>query len=99
HLAHDPVTETVLGAVIPANEVPERAERIRATLEADGGFTLVGPTDHGPDPILALHDAGLVRFVEEAWREARAQSINRPNLLADTYPSFRMFEGMSPAFV
>jgi acetoin utilization deacetylase AcuC-like enzyme len=99
HLAHDPVTETVMGAVIPANEVAERAERIRVTLDADGGFTLVGPTDHGPDPILAVHDAGLLRFVEDAWREARAQSINRPNLLADTYPSFRMFEGMSPAFV
>ena len=73
HLAHDVVTETVLGAVIPANEVAERAERIRTTLEADGAFTLVGPTDHGPDPILAVHDPGLVRFIDEAWREARAQ--------------------------
>jgi acetoin utilization deacetylase AcuC-like enzyme len=99
HLAHDTVTETVMGAVIPANEVPERAERIRTTLEADGGFTLVGPTDHGPDPILAVHDPGLVRFIDEAWREARAQSINRPNLIADTFPTFRMFEGMSPEFV
>ena len=52
HLAHDTVTETVLGSVIPANEVAERAERIRATLEADGGFTIEGPIEHGtaPDP-------------------------------------------------
>ena len=90
HLAHDVVTETVMGAVIPANEVAERAERIRTTLEADGGFPIEGPTEHGLDPILAVHDPGLVRYVEEAWRESRAQGIDRPNLIADTYPTFRM---------
>jgi acetoin utilization deacetylase AcuC-like enzyme len=96
HLAHDTVTETVLGSVIPANEVPERAERIRSTLEADGGFTIQAPTEHGTDPILAVHDPGLLRFLEEAWPAARAQAVGRPFLIADTYPNFRMFEGMSP---
>jgi len=95
HLGHDVVTETVLGTVIPANEVPERAERIRSTLEADGGFSFVAPTEHGTGPILAVHEPGLLRFLEEAWPAARAQSIGRPSLIADTYPSFRMFEGMS----
>jgi acetoin utilization deacetylase AcuC-like enzyme len=99
HLAHDIVTETVMGAVIPANEVAERAERIRHALEGDGGFTFEAPTEHGTDPILAVHHPGLLRYVEEAWREARAQSIARPNLTADTFPTFRMFEGMSPEFV
>jgi acetoin utilization deacetylase AcuC-like enzyme len=96
HLAHNVVTETVMGAVIPANEVAERAERIRATLEADGGFELVPPTDHGAEPILAVHDEGLVRFLDEAWPEARRWSLDRPSLIADTYPTFRMYEGMSP---
>jgi acetoin utilization deacetylase AcuC-like enzyme len=99
HLAHDVVTETVMGAVIPANEVAERAERIRATLEADGGFAFQGPTDHGTDPILAVHDPGLLRFLQDAWPAARAQAIARPNLIADTYPTFRMFDGMSPEFL
>ena len=99
HLAHDIVTETVMGVAIPANEVAERAERIRATLAADGGFAIVAPTEHGPDPILAIHDPGLLRFVEEAWAAARSQSLGRPSLIADTYPSFRMFEGMSPEFL
>jgi acetoin utilization deacetylase AcuC-like enzyme len=99
HLEHDPVTETVMGAVIPANEVTERAERIRTALEADGGFTVEGPTDHGIEPILAVHDPGLLRFLEEAWRDARTQSIARPSLIADPFPTYRMFEGMSPEFV
>ncbi len=99
HLAHDVVTETVMGGVIPANEVAERAERIRATLEADGGFSVEGPTEHGTEPILAVHDAGLLRYVEEAWPAARAQQIDRTNLIADTFPNVRMFEGMSAEFV
>ncbi|MEO5941443.1 MAG: histone deacetylase family protein [Candidatus Limnocylindrales bacterium] len=99
HLAHDVVTETVMGAVILANEVPGRVERIRTNLEADGGFVIEAPTEHGVDPILAVHDAGLVRYIDEAWREARAQRIDRPNLIADTFPNFRMFEGMSPEFL
>ena len=50
HLAHDVVTETVLGAVIPANEVAERAERIRAALEADGGFAIEARPSTAPTP-------------------------------------------------
>ncbi len=95
HLAHDVTHETYLGFPIPANEVAERAERIRSALEADGGFEITAPTEHGPDPILAVHDAGLVGFLEEAWREVRRQLIARPYLVADTYPNPAMFEGMS----
>ena len=40
HLAHDIDTETFMGVGVPANEVAERAEIIRAALEADGGFEL-----------------------------------------------------------
>ena len=96
HLAHDIDTETYMGIGVPANEVAERAEKIRAALEADGGFSIVGPTDHGEAPITAVHDPGLVRFLEVAWSELRAQGIPRAFLSADTYPNRSMFEGMSP---
>ena len=97
HLAHDVTHETYLGLAVPASEVAERAERIRASLVADGGFELVDPTDHGLDPILAVHDPGLVRFLEEAWPQARRETINRAFLVADTYPVRAMFEGLSEA--
>ena len=96
HLGHDISIETYMGTPIPANEVAERAERIRMTLEADGGFPFVDPTEHGMDPITAVHDPGLVRFLEVAWSEHRAQKLDRPFLTADTYPNRSMFEGMSP---
>jgi acetoin utilization deacetylase AcuC-like enzyme len=96
HLGHDVTHETVLGSLVPANEVAERAELIRATLLADGGFELTAPTDHGEAPILAVHDEGLVRFLETAWSTARAQGHAATSLIPDTFPSLRMFEGMSP---
>ena len=95
HLAHDIDTETFMGVTVPANEVAERAERIRTALDADGGFTFTEPTDHGEAPITAVHDEGLVRFLEVAWSDVRAQAIPRAFLSADTYPNVAMFEGMS----
>ena len=99
HLAHDITVETFMGMPIPANEVAERAEKIRQALEADGGFPLVGPSEHGEDPIAAVHHPGLIRFLEVAWSEVRRQGLPRPFLTADTYPNRQMFEGMSPEAV
>jgi acetoin utilization deacetylase AcuC-like enzyme len=99
HLAHDIDTETYMGVGVPANEVAERAERIRTALEADGGFSIVSPTDHGEAPISSVHEPGLVRFLETAWSELRAQNVPRAFLSADTYPNRAMFEGMSPEAV
>ena len=94
HLAHDVTHETYLGVAIPANEVAERGEVIRAALEADDAFQIVAPTEHGLDPIHAVHDPGLVRFVAEAWDQAQRESIDRTFVVADTYPSRAMFEGL-----
>ncbi len=99
HLAHDITVETFMGVPIPANEVAERAEKIRSALDADGGFTFLEPTAHGEEPITAVHDPGLVRFLEVAWSEVRRQGLARPFLTADTYPNRNMFEGMSPEAV
>jgi acetoin utilization deacetylase AcuC-like enzyme len=99
HLGHDVTLETAMGMPVPAYEVAERAERIRIALEADGGFPFVGPSEHGDAPILAVHDAGLLRFLAVAWSEVRAQGIDRPFLSADTYPNRSMFEGMSDAAI
>jgi acetoin utilization deacetylase AcuC-like enzyme len=99
HRAHDPSVETYLGLPLPANEVPARADAIRDALAADGGFERVDPAGHGVAPILAVHDPGLVRFLEEAWPAAQDQAIDRDFLVADTYPTRGLFEGMSRELV
>ncbi|MEO6207536.1 MAG: histone deacetylase family protein [Candidatus Limnocylindrales bacterium] len=95
HLSHDVTHETFMGVLVPANEVAERAEIIRAALDADGGFPRLVPTEHGLEPIVAVHEPRLVRFLESAWSEVRRQGIPRTFLSADTYPNRSMFEGMS----
>ena len=99
HRAHAPSVETYLGVPLPANEVPARADAILAALQAGGGFDVRAPTEHGLDPIHAVHDPGLVRFLREAWEDAVAQEIDRAFLVADTYPTRGLFQGMSEAFV
>jgi len=96
HLGHDVSHETYLGQPIPAHEVAERAEIIRSALERDGRYTFQEPTDHGDAPITAVHHPGLVRFLAEAWPALEREHLDREYLVADTYPTFRMFEGMSP---
>jgi acetoin utilization deacetylase AcuC-like enzyme len=99
HRGHDPKVETYLGVPVPACEVPERAEIIREALATEGGFELREPSEHGLGPIHAVHDPGLVRFLEEAWPAVERQRIEREFLVADTYPTRGMFQGMSDEFV
>lgn len=98
HLGHDITTQTFLGVQIPANEVAARAERIRETLLADGGFELGEPTEHGADPILAVHDPGLLRFLQQAWPEARRQHHPHDHLTPETISTVGLTEGMSARF-
>ena len=94
HLGHDIRTQTILGVQVEANEVAERAEVIRETLLADGGFELVDPVDHGSDPITAVHDPGLLRFLEEAWSEAVRQRHPHGFLAPETITNAAATEGM-----
>jgi acetoin utilization deacetylase AcuC-like enzyme len=94
HLSHDIASETTMGLPIPANEVGERAERIRATLEADGGFTLQDPETHGAEPITAVHDPGLLRFLAEAWPQARREAIGRTAHIPEAFAARAYFEEM-----
>ena len=98
HLGHDITTQTVLGVQIPANEVAARAERIRATLLADGGFTFDEPSEHGAAPITAVHNPGLLRFLEEAWAAARAVHHPYDHLTPETIAAVGLTEGMSDRF-
>lgn len=98
HLGHDITMQTVLGERIPANEVAARAERIRETLVADGGFDLLEPTEHGTAPITAVHDPGLLRFLEEAWVDARKVGHRYDHLTPETIMAAGLMEGMSERF-
>jgi acetoin utilization deacetylase AcuC-like enzyme len=94
HRSHDPAHEVADGRAIDAYEIPERAETIRRSLEADDGFASDGPTGHGLDPIVAVHEPAMVTFLGSAWREWRAGGETAEEIFPDTFllPSLR--EGM-----
>ena len=69
HLLHDPHTEIEKGTVHSPFEHIGRGEIIREVLSADSRFDLQLPTEWGIDPINAVHDSGLHRFLTTAWQE------------------------------
>ena len=72
HRGHDPPYEVNYGQVVrPVYERVERAERLRGALAA-AGHPLVAPARHGLEPVLAVHEPALVRFLEQGWAAWRA---------------------------
>ena len=94
HLGHAPQHEFTDGRLVDAYEIPERAETIRRALEDDGGFAFAEPTDHGPEPILAVHDEGLLRFLETIWRDWLETGEEAPEIFPETFAIAALREGM-----
>src|SRR5437762_12332941 len=84
HRAHDPPYERNNGEVVsPVYERPARADALRQALEA-AGHPLLAPTGHGPEPVLAVHERGLVDFLagaHQAWLAAGGP----PAMIPDTF--------------
>lgn len=93
HLAHAPKEEFEAGRLSPAVEVPERAERVKAEIEARKIGPVLPPREFGNDPILRVHDAELVGFLAEAhdaWIERYGPDA------ADAIPSAWPARNMRP---
>lgn len=67
HLDHDPKVQFEGGHMLPAVEIPMRVEKVRVALQERRLGPIVAPTEFDDSAILAVHDAGLVRFLEQAW--------------------------------
>jgi acetoin utilization deacetylase AcuC-like enzyme len=92
HRAHDPPYEVNYGEVVrPVYERVERAERIRDALAA-AGHPLVEPAPHGIEPVLAVHEPGLLGFLEQGWAAWRADG-GPEVLIPDSFPTPRLGRG------
>ena len=67
HLDHDPQVQFEAGQLLPAVEIPLRAEKVRVALENRRAGPILPPGAFGDETILRVHDAGLVSFLGEAW--------------------------------
>ncbi len=95
HKKLDPIYSVEAGVQASPSDVPDRAEAILQALDADGGFAIQGPTEHGLDPITALHDPDLVAFLETAWDRWTAEGHTQP-LYPDTLMHRSLRDGMGP---
>lgn len=95
HERLDPIYSVQAGVQGAAPDEPARATSILQGLTADGGFEIEAPTEHGLDPITALHDPDLVAFLETAWDLWTAEGNTHP-LYPDTLMHRSLREGMGP---
>jgi acetoin utilization deacetylase AcuC-like enzyme len=72
HLLHDTTNLRHADQPYVTEEVPARAEVIRQALQAAGHGPGIAPTDHGLDPILAVHTPDFVRHLQTIYAENAA---------------------------
>jgi len=96
HRGHDPELEFESGAFHPAAENLRRAEAIHASLAADPTFELLEPSAWGTAPIEAVHDSGLIRFLQEAWIEYQLVHPGTREVVPDVFLRPELRAGMDP---
>jgi acetoin utilization deacetylase AcuC-like enzyme len=88
-----------VGARIDADELPERAELIRAALE-EAGAPVVEAIAHPDEAVLAVHDAGLVDFLRTAWENWQAggmpEAAGADDVVGYIYPTAGLLGGLDP---
>lgn len=89
HQRHAPLHDVQAGVPFDHVERPSRATHILHALQSDSRFTIEAPGEHGLQPIEAVHDAGLIAFLEHAWT-----ADGSAELLPDTIRHPALFEGM-----
>jgi len=94
HRRHDPEMIVEFGIRGPAQEVPDRVDRILDALATDPDFTFEEPVPHGFAPIEAVHDAGLVAYLAEAWQDWAARPPHGHEAIPDTFLHPALREGM-----
>jgi acetoin utilization deacetylase AcuC-like enzyme len=94
HHGHDPASEVAAGAPMRYLESPRRAAVIRAALDAEPWITVREPAEHGLEPVLAVHEPSLVRFLEGAWSAWVAAHPRSRQAIPDTFPNPRLRSGM-----
>jgi acetoin utilization deacetylase AcuC-like enzyme len=92
---HEPLAEIWIGTRAPATEVPERIDAIRAALDAQ----VVAAEPHDDEALLAVHDAGLVEYLADAWREWEAAGLEQDRVVPYVFAHEALGARAEPAAV
>ena len=85
HQLHAPLHEFFEGALIPYQESPTRANIVLTALREAGGHEIRLPTDHGWEPIRAIHDLAYLDWFKSAYPAWLAAGGSTSGAVADTF--------------
>lgn len=94
---HEVPFEVARGRPIPPYEVSARVASILAALADDERFSLRAPDGFGPEPIVAVHEPRLLRYLERAWKEWRQVGTTVEAIVPDTILLPGLRDGMGTA--
>ena len=96
HRLHAPLAEIESSGLQSPWEHPGRADAIHDTLAADDRFRIVRARRVGIEPIAAVHDPGLVEFLERAWREYQVRHPGTHDVVPDVFCAAGLLDGIGP---
>jgi len=94
HRGHAPLAEIESSGLQPPFEHPGRADEIHRVLSGDDTFTIAEPTRWGAEPIEAVHDPGLVRFLERAWADYQVTHPGTHDVVPDVFAMPGLLDGV-----
>ncbi len=93
HKLRDAQTELYGGQLVYPFERPSRLDYIHARLTEVGLGPITAPDTFGMEPILAVHDAAYVEFLQTAWERWQAAGF-QGEAIASTWPARRMVQAL-----
>jgi len=91
-------TELDGGELVSPYECPERVELVLERIRNAALGDVQAPPAYGLDPVLAVHDAGYVAFLEHCWRDWVAAG-HRGEAIAWVWPTRTMPDGVVPEHI
>src|SRR5580700_3534736 len=89
HLLRSARTELYGGELVRPHESPERAQIVLERIQSERMGQVLAPVKFTAAPLLRVHDAEYVAFLELAWKEWTAAG-NRGEAIPDCWPARRM---------
>jgi acetoin utilization deacetylase AcuC-like enzyme len=89
HALRSPRTELYGGELVKPHESPQRAQIVRERIQAQRLGEIIAPAAFGMQPVLRVHDAAFVEFLQHAWTDWVAAG-NRGEAIPDCWPARRM---------
>ena len=99
HRLHAPETAVWVGLPIATDELPERADAIRAELVA-AGAAVVDAEPHSDAAVVAVHDRGLLEFLRTAWQDWAEAGLTadpgQSDVVGYIFPTAGFLGGIAP---